>query len=124
VVRDERGDVLLGRRAGSYAGQWCIPCGYVEWDEDVRAAAAREFAEETGLHVVVGDVVAVHSNDHNPAQHTVGIWFAGTVVGGELTAGDDLDDVGFFPPLEPPGALAFPTDVLVLERLGRQDWPA
>jgi len=123
VVRDDDGNVLLGRRAGSYAGQWCIPCGYVEWDEEVRSAAAREFAEETGLHVVVGDVVAVHSNDHNPAQHTVGIWFAGTVIGGALCAGDDLDDVRFFPPLDPPGPLAFPTDALVLERLAATGRP-
>lgn len=117
VVRDDAGGVLLGRRAGSYGGMWCIPCGYVEWDEDVREAAAREFAEETGLRVVVGDVVAVHSNFHNPNQHTVGIWFAGTVIGGALLAGDDLDAVGYYPPDAPPGPLAFPTDELVLRQL-------
>ncbi len=117
VVRDEQGRVLLGRRNNSYAGQWCIPCGYVEWDEDVHAAAAREFLEETGLRVVVGPVVAVHSNTHNPAQHTVGIWFAGTVVGGALAAADDLDEVAFFPPDAPPAELAFPTDRLVLDQL-------
>lgn len=117
VLRDGTGGVLLGRRAGSYGGMWCIPCGYVEWDEDVREAAAREFAEETGLRVVVGDVVAVHSNFHNPNQHTVGIWFAGAVIGGELLAGDDLDAVGFYPPDAPPGPLAFPTDELVLRQL-------
>src|SRR3712207_8744655 len=30
-----RGDqILLGRRIGSYAGAWCIPCGYVERSEE------------------------------------------------------------------------------------------
>jgi 8-oxo-dGTP diphosphatase len=121
IVRDATGAVLLGRRAGSYGGMWCIPCGYVEWDEDVREAAAREFHEETGLEVAVGDVVAVHSNFHNPAQHTVGIWFAGRVTGGELCAGDDLDQVGFYPPDQPPGPLAFPTDEIVLADLHARD---
>ena len=117
VVRDDEGRVLLGRRSGSFAGQWCIPCGYVEWDEDVHDAARREFLEETGLVVRLGPVLAVHTNTHNPAQHTVGIWFSGTTVGGALAAADDLDAVEFFHPHQPPEPLAFPTDRLVLDQL-------
>ncbi len=120
VVVQRRGAVLLGRRSGSYAGQWCIPCGYVEWEEDVRAAAEREFAEETGLRVRAGRVVAVHSNFHNPGQHTVGIWFRGRVVGGALQPGDDLSEAAFFPLDRLPEPLAFPTDRLVLKQLARE----
>lgn len=112
--------VLLGRRAGSYRGQWCIPCGYVEWDEDVRAAAERELEEETGLHVRLRDVFAVQSNFHNPRLHTVGIWFLGDVDGGALQAGDDLDAVQYFGLDSLPGELAFPTDRSVLESLRRK----
>jgi 8-oxo-dGTP diphosphatase len=114
-------DILWGRRAGGqYAGTWCIPCGYVEWGEEVRAAAAREFAEETGLVVEVvevGEVLSVHSNFHDAARLTVGLWFAGRVVGGLLKAGDDLSEVAFFPLDAPPQPLAFPTDAMVLSEL-------
>lgn len=122
ILRDDAGRILLGRRSpdSSYPGQWCIPCGHVEWDEDVRAAAIREFAEETGLTVRLGEVAAVHSNFHNPGQHTVGIWFFAQSATGTPTAGDDLDSVGFFPGGAPPEPLAFPTDRLVLTKLADQ----
>jgi 8-oxo-dGTP diphosphatase len=118
VVVRRGNDILWGRRAGGqYAGAWCLPCGYVEWGEEVRAAAAREFAEETGLVVEVGEVLSVHSNFHDPSRLTVGLWFAGQVTGGEMGAGDDLSEVAFFPLDAPPAPLAFPTDALVLAEL-------
>ena len=106
-----------GRR---YQGHWCIPCGYLEWGEEVRTAAAREFLEETGLEVEITGVYAVHSNFHNPNDLTVGIWFKGRVTGGALQAGDDLDLVDYFSLEELPEPIAFPTDRLVLEKLRRE----
>jgi 8-oxo-dGTP diphosphatase len=111
-------DILWGRRAsGLYVGHWCIPCGYVEWGEEVQSAARREFQEETGLIVELGPILSVHSNFHDPERLTVGIWFAGRVVGGSLRAADDLDRVAFFPLASPPAPLAFPTDEAVLAEL-------
>ena len=121
VVRDELGRVLLGTRAvGGGAGEWCIPCGSLEWGEDVRAAAERELLEETGLRARAGAVVAVHSNFHDPERLTVGIWFAGEDVEGDPVPADgELSEIGYFDPAEPP-SLAFPTDALVLAQLAEE----
>ncbi|MCL4242581.1 MAG: NUDIX hydrolase [Dehalococcoidia bacterium] len=118
IVRDAGGRVLMGRRSqGGHAGLWCIPCGRLEWDEDVRAAAIREFQEETGLEVELGGITAVHSNFHDRERQTVGIWFSGRVVGGRLHAADgELSELAYFDPATPP-ELAFPTDALVLREL-------
>jgi ADP-ribose pyrophosphatase YjhB (NUDIX family) len=117
ILRDEGGRVLLVRRLGSYAGSWCIPCGNVEWEEEVREAARRELEEETGLRVAVEDVYAVLSNFHDPEAHSVGIWFRGRIEGGVERAGGDADALGWFDPGAPPEPLAFPTDREVLRAL-------
>lgn len=118
LVRDGAGRVLLIRRApgSTKPGLWAIPAGYVDYGEDVREAARREMQEETGLIVEVGEPVFVASNFHDPAKLTVGIWFAGTVTGGVLEAGDDADEVGYFA-LDDLPPLAFDTDTALLDSL-------
>lgn len=119
IVIDEKNRILLGRRGrGKYKGLWCIPCGYVEYEEDVHEAAVREFKEETNLDVELVRVYSVHSNFHDPKKHTVGVWFLARVVGGDLKAGDDLDVVNYFE-LDNLPPLAFPTDHLVINQIKR-----
>ena len=91
VLRD--GQILLVRRGREPGkGLWAVPGGKVNWGEPMRAAARREVLEETGLEVEVGDVVwtGEHITDE---YHVVLFDFAGTVVEGELQAGDDADEV-------------------------------
>jgi ADP-ribose pyrophosphatase YjhB (NUDIX family) len=119
VLFDDRSRILLVKRAESATrpGLWSIPAGFVDYGEEIRDAAARELREETGLEADVGDVVWVASNFHDPAKLTVGIWFAGTVTGGELAAADDADDAAFFA-LDDLPPMAFETDVAYLRSLG------
>ena len=97
VVPDDDGRILLVLRAHEpEAGCWSVPGGRVEPGESLEDAAVREAFEETGLHVVVerevgsldlgdgaGDVLEIHD-------------FLAHVVGGDLVAGDDAADVGWF----------------------------
>lgn len=99
---------------------WCIPCGYAEYYEDVREAAIREFKEETNLDIKLRDVFNIHSNFHNPAQHTVGIWFMIEEYYGNMKPGDDIDELGFFSTEDIKDKnieLAFPTDNLIILEL-------
>ncbi len=50
VEKKESGKILLIKRKNDpYAGQWALPGGFVETDEEVITAAARELEEETGI---------------------------------------------------------------------------
>lgn len=59
-VEDGRGRLLLGRRSDS--GQWAMVCGINEPGEQPADTAAREVKEETGVDVLVTDLVAVTSS--------------------------------------------------------------
>ena len=118
IVLQER-KLLLVRRRGSYDGMWCIPCGHVEWDEDIRVCANRELNEETGLDIDLGPVFEVHSNFHDPERQTVGIWFVGKVAGGQLQPGSDAREAKFFQVDDLPKNMAFPTDLLICDKLER-----
>ena len=111
LLRDHR--VLLTQRR---CGRWCIPCGHVEWHEDVETAAGRELHEETGLKCELIRVFNVQSNFHDPASHTVGVWYLGRETGRALSAGDDALRAEFVDLNDIP-ELAFPTDNVVIEQL-------
>lgn len=110
--------ILLGRRAKGEFGenQWCIPCGHVEYNEDIRQALVREMKEETGFLIEPVSVYDVNSNFHEPAVHSTGIWFLVRVLGGYCLSGDDVAELAFFGATNLPD-LAFETDLLVIRKL-------
>lgn len=95
VTRDSE-VLLVKRRYDPFRGKWVIPSGFVEHDEDLREAAVREVAEETGLEVELTGLHAAESCFDDPRGTTILVLFMGRIRGGDLEAGDDADEAAFF----------------------------
>lgn len=95
-MRDSAGRLLLVRRGREPGrGLWSLPGGRVETGETAAAAAAREVLEETGLEILVGELVGSVERPGPEGVVYVIDDFAGTAVGGRLTPGDDADEARF-----------------------------
>ena len=50
IIKNDEGKILLTRRnVEPFKGQWCLPGGHIDQNENVKDAAVREAKEETGL---------------------------------------------------------------------------
>jgi len=92
---------LVKRGHAPLQGRWSIPGGVLEVGETLRTAAVREALEETGLTVEPGELLGVFERVVPDEQgkmryHYVLIDFLCSRVGGELLAGDDAEEVGWF----------------------------
>jgi len=120
VVVVEDGRVLLvKRRFDPYKGLWVIPSGFIEYDEDVRTTGVREALEETGLVVGIEALHAVVSCFDDPRGNSLLVLYRARVTGGTLAAGDDAEDVRFFPLGELP-PIAFEAHRAALGELARE----
>lgn len=89
--------VLLVKRANEPGlGLWALPAGFVDYDEDPRAATAREAEEETGLQIEIDDLMDVLHRPDKDGLADIIIAYSGHVTGGTLKAADDAEDVGWF----------------------------
>ena len=113
VLISRDGRILLGKRGPGTRepGKWSFPAGFVERGEPVERAAAREAREETGLDVIVGDLVGLYSSDGETVVLAV---YEATSADGVPCAGDDLTEVGWFSTSELP-ELAFPRDRRIMD---------
>jgi 8-oxo-dGTP diphosphatase len=93
--------VLVKRAHPPLQAQWSIPGGVLEVGELVRAAAAREAREETGLIVEPGKLLGVYDRVLRDCAgrvqyHYVLVDFLCRRTGGELLAADDAAEVRWF----------------------------
>jgi ADP-ribose pyrophosphatase YjhB (NUDIX family) len=119
IVTENDRVLLVKRRFDPFRGLWVIPSGFIEYDEDVTSTGVREALEETGLEVEIEALHAVVSCFDDPRGNTLLVLYRARVAGGTLKAGDDAEDVRFFPLGNLP-PIAFEAHRTVLGELARE----
>jgi len=110
--------VLLCRRAiEPRLGYWTLPAGFMELDETLEAAAARETLEEACARVAIEDMFAVVNVTH---AHQVHIMFRARLLDPDCAPGPESLEVALFRQSDIPWTeLAFPSIRFSLERYYR-----
>lgn len=105
VIADERGRVLLQRRADS--GNWALPGGTMEIGETLEQCVVREVREETGLDIEITGLVGVYTDPGHVIAYADGevrqqfsLVYRARVVGGVLALSDESTDLRYVDPAE------------------------
>ncbi len=115
VILVENDSILLVKRGHPpRIGWWCIPAGFMEWNEHPSQTAVRELEEETGLKVRLNSFFEVYSGQDDPRSNAILMLYLGDIVGGEMKAGDDALEVRWFPFDHLPEQIAFAAHVQAL----------
>lgn len=113
IVQDDQ--VLMVKRAHPpRIGYWCLPAGFMEWNEHPSATAVREVGEETGLTIKLTSLFEIYTGTDDPRSNAVLILYLADIVGGTMQASDDALEVQFFPLSALPENIAFESHIRAL----------
>ncbi|MEN6336434.1 MAG: NUDIX hydrolase [Phycisphaerales bacterium] len=116
--------LLIQRKRDPYKDRWALPGGFVEIDEDLPDAVARELAEETGLKGVALEQLRTFGRPgRDPRGRTITVAYFGVAQSDrdQVQAADDAENVQWCD-IENLPPMAFDHDEIVqcaIERLRR-----
>jgi 8-oxo-dGTP diphosphatase len=114
---DRRRLLLVRRGRPPFLGKWALPGGFVELNETVEVAVARELLEETGLRGTAGRLVGVYSGPHrDPRRPTTTVAYLIRGRARAAKAGDDASGAAWVA-LREVGPLAFDHERIVRDAL-------
>ena len=91
--------LLIQRKNDPYKGCFALPGGFVEMDELLKDAAARELMEETGLQgIELTQLAAFDATDRDPRDRNICIAYYGfsTPENAHVNGGDDAEKAEWF----------------------------
>lgn len=96
--QDQIAILLIQRGIDPYKGHWALPGGFIEMDEELEDACARELEEETGITgVQLQQLAAFGGVNRDPRGRTISVVFWAKVSSKlKAKAGDDAQHAKWF----------------------------
>lgn len=98
--------LLLQRTKAPLKGYWCLPGGYINYDETPEKAVRREVNEEIGLELKIEGLIGVYRIDNDPRGVNIDVIYQGTANGGIRLSGEHTTH-RFFPTSQLPQKIAY-----------------
>jgi len=98
LISPDRKILLIERGREPYKGQWALPGGFIDMDEELETACIRELEEETGIRLeALRQFKAYGGVNRDPRHRTISIIFY-AFTDNELIAraGDDASKAQWF----------------------------
>ncbi len=114
--------LLVYRKRDPYQGHWAIPGGFIELDEELDDAVARELEEETGLtDVSLEQMRTFGTVGRDPRGRQITVVYLGIIEGKQpsVKGGDDAADARWFDIDCLPDRMAFDHDVVAHFAIGK-----
>ncbi len=108
--------LLIQRGNEPYKGKWALPGGFVDMDEELEDAVARELAEETGLGGVALEQMHTFGRcGRDPRGRQISVAFFGIANADtkKIKGGDDAAKAEWFDIVNLPEELAFDHDEVI-----------
>ncbi|MDD5010917.1 MAG: NUDIX hydrolase, partial [Phycisphaerae bacterium] len=103
--------LLIKRGNEPFKGQWAFPGGFVEIDEELEDASARELAEEAGLTgVKLEQLYTFGKCGRDPRGRNITVVFIGITKNTKIKSGDDATEAKWFEIDKLPENMAFDHD--------------
>lgn len=97
MILIEDGKILLVKRGREpFKDKWAIPGGRIDEGESAEQCAIREMKEETGLDIEIIKLTGVYSDPERDPRGIIAATYLVKRTGGELKAGDDAAEAGWF----------------------------
>lgn len=107
IILHKQGKALMLQRAKEpLKNYWCLPGGYINYEETPEQAIIRETKEELGVNIKINKLVGVYRIDNDPRGVNIDIIYDGIFMD-DYVLSDEHKSIAYFYPKNLPAKIAY-----------------
>lgn len=108
IILEDHGKILMLQRANEpLKNFWCLPGGFIKYEETAEEAVRREVKEEANIDIKIQRIAGVYRIDNDPRGIHIDIIYYGTIMNNGIKLSEEDKKYDFFDPDKLPGKIAY-----------------